>query len=382
MAERQDDELAAEFGRVIDPVLFHPLGELGLLLGVEATRRGLVVDVEIPVPVEDYPATAELRRRLSVARPTGDGREISLRLHATDDEGRKVIGQRIVELDDNGGATPLAAASAGTARTNPFATRGAKTRVLAIASGKGGVGKSTVTVNLAVSLARLGHQVGLLDADIYGFSAPRMLQVGYPPLVLDHAIVPPVAHGVRCISMGFFVDEEKAVAWRGPMLHKALEQFLVDVHWGPLDFLVVDMPPGTGDVALSVGQQLPSAELYVVTTPQLGAARVAIRAGALARQLRHPLRGVVENMSWFTTPDGARHELFGSGGGAHLAESLEVPLLAQIPLVPTIGDGADEGVPSVLADPAGEVAATFMSLADKIVSSGPARVYRSELSIS
>ena len=254
--------------------------------------------------------------------------------------------------------------------------------MLGIASGKGGVGKSSVTVNLAVTLARRGLAVGLLDADIYGFSAPRMLQVGYPPLVLGHAIVPPVAHGVRCISMGFFVDEEKAVAWRGPMLHKALEQFLVDVHWGELEFLVVDMPPGTGDVALSVGQQLPSAELYVVTTPQLGAARVAMRAGALARQLRHPLRGVIENMSWFTAPDGSRHELFGSGGGAHLAEGLDAPLLAQIPLVPGLGEGSEDGVPAVIADPDGEVARTFAALADRIVSSGPSRVYRPELSIT
>ena len=380
MAE-QPDELTAAFARVEDPVLFHLIGDLGVLRNVEASRRAIVVHVDIPVTAEDYPASGELRRRIEAARPKGEERTVSVQLHPVDEEGRKALGERIVALDAHDEA-PLTAASAGSARTNPFATRTSKTRVLGIASGKGGVGKSSVTVNLAVTLARLGHAVGILDADIYGFSAPRMLQVGYPPLVLGHTIVPPVAHGVRCISMGFFVDEDKAVAWRGPMLHKALEQFLVDVHWGPLEFLLVDMPPGTGDVALSVGQQLPSAELYVVTTPQLGAARVAMRAGALARQLRHPLRGVIENMSWFTAPDGTRHALFGTGGGQHLAEGLDAPLLAQIPLVPNYGAGAEDGVPAVIADPEGEIAKSFEDLAAKIVSSGPSRVYRSELSIS
>jgi len=375
----QHEELASAFAAVEDPVLFHLLGDLRVIRGIEESRRGIVVEVD--VPVEEYPASGELRRRIEAARPPGEDREVSVRLHPVDDDGRRALGERIVELDADD-APPLTAAAAGSSRANPFATRGSKTRVLGIASGKGGVGKSSVTVNLAVTLARKGHAVGLLDADIYGFSAPRMLQVGYPPLVLGHTIVPPVAHGVRCISMGFFVDEEKAVAWRGPMLHKALEQFLVDVHWGPLEFLVVDMPPGTGDVALSVGQQLPSAELYVVTTPQLGAARVAMRAGALARQLRHPLRGVIENMSYFTAPDGSRHALFGTGGGAHLAEGLDAPLLAQIPLVPNYGEGSEDGVPAVISDPDGEVARNFGELADKIVSSGPSRVYRSELSVT
>jgi ATP-binding protein involved in chromosome partitioning len=199
--------------------------------------------------------------------------------------------------------------------------------------------------------------------------------------VLDRAIVPPVAHGVRCISMGFFYDEDKAVAWRGPMLHKALEQFLVDVHWGTLDFLVVDMPPGTGDVPLSVGQQLPRAEVYVVTTPQIGATRVAQRAGALAKQLRHPVRGVIENMSWFIDPHGGRHEIFGAGGGTFLAEALSVPLLAQIPLVPASG-GSDDSVPDAVVDSTGEISTAFRALAEAIVELGPARVYRSELSIS
>jgi ATP-binding protein involved in chromosome partitioning len=280
------------------------------------------------------------------------------------------------------GDSPTAAAPNAQARENPFSDRASSTRVLAIASGKGGVGKSSVTVSLAVALARAGHSVGLLDADIHGFSVPRMLKVGYAPIVLGKVIVPPVARGVRTISMGFFVDEDKAVAWRGPMLHRALEQFLNDVHWGTPEFLVVDMPPGTGDIALSVGQQLPRAELYIVTTPQLGSARIAQRAGSLARQLRLPIRGIIENMSYFRAPDGTRYELFGSGGGELLATTLEVPLLVQVPLVPATGNDADEGIPAVIADPEGEVAQTFADLAEHIVAAGPARVYRKELSIS
>ena len=258
-------------------------------------------------------------RRRSATPLTGP---VAIRCIPLDDEGRAALGARIAELDADLGADAPPQAGPAAMRPNPFSDRGSRARVLAIASGKGGVGKSSVTVSLAVTLARLGYRVGLLDADIYGFSVPRMLEVGYPPLVLGRVIVPPVAHGVRAISMGFFADEETAVAWRGPMLHKALEQFLVDVHWGTLDFLVVDMPPGTGDVPISVGQQLPRAEMYIVTTPQLGATRVAQRAGALAKQLRHPVRGVIENMSWFTAPNGQRYALFGAGGGARLAESL------------------------------------------------------------
>ena len=271
--------------------------------------------------------------------------------------------------------------SAGTG-TNPFLTPRGSTRVLAVASGKGGVGKSSVTVNLAVGLARRGLDVGLVDADIYGFSVPRMLGIGRPPMTLGRTLVPPVAHGVRVISMGFFVDEERGVAWRGPMLHRAIEQFLSDVHWGSPDVLVVDMPPGTGDVALSLGQHLPSAELYVVTTPQPAAQRVAQRSAALGRQLRLPVRGVIENMSFFEAPDGARYEIFGAGGGAQLAESLGVPLLVQIPLELAVREGADEGHPAAEVAPGGAVATAFDELARTIDELGPARVYRKELSVT
>lgn len=266
-------------------------------------------------------------------------------------------------------------------RANPFADKSSPTRVLAVGSGKGGVGKSSVTVNLAVSLAQAGHSVGLLDADVYGFSIPSMLGVSEPPSMLGELLLPPVAHGVRCISMGFFVAEDQAVIWRGPMLHKALEQFLVDVHWGAPEFLLIDLPPGTGDVSMSIAQFVPRAELIVVTTPQPAAGRVAQRAAVMARQLRLPLRGVVENMSWFVGDDGHRYELFGSGGGQQLAKHLGVGLLAQLPFVPALREGGDVGLPIVVSEPGSEVAAAFGALASKIVELGPARVYRSELSI-
>jgi ATP-binding protein involved in chromosome partitioning len=369
-------------GALEDPLLFHALGALGVLRSVAETPGGIALELAVPVDPETYPARDELLRRLRGALAPSAVDETALRLVALDDEGRVAVGERIAALDADLGADAPPQEGPAAMRPNGFSDRSSRTRVLAIASGKGGVGKSSVTVNLAVTLARLGHRVGLLDADIYGFSIPRMLEVGYPPIVLGRVIVPPVAHGVRSISMGFFYDEDRAVAWRGPMLHKALEQFLVDVHWGDLDFLLVDMPPGTGDVPLSIGKQLPRAEIYVVTTPQIGATRVAQRAGALARELRHPVRGVIENMSWFTAPDGARYAIFGEGGGAHLAEKLAVPLLAQIPLVPATSGVDDESVPTALSDPTGEVARAFVDLASAIVASGPPRVYRSELTIS
>jgi ATP-binding protein involved in chromosome partitioning len=381
MADR-DDALGGVLAGVVDPVLFHTLGELGTVRSATSGPAG--VEVVLAVPSEHYPEPDELHRRtveaLLRARP---GAHVSVELEAMDEAERAELGQLLRELDGEAPSGPPASGSNAPAEpTSPLSAPRSRTRVLAIASGKGGVGKSTVTVNLAVALARAGHTVGLLDADIYGFSVPRMLGVEHPPLVLGRTIVPPVTHGVRSISTGFFVDEDKAIAWRGPMLHKALEQFLVDVHWGSPDFLVVDMPPGTGDVALSVAQQLPRAELYVVTTPQPAAQRVAQRAGALARQLRTPLRGVIENMSWFATPDGTRYELFGSGGGQELADSLGVPLLAKVPLVTAVREGADDGRPAVIADPAGEVAAVFEELAARVVALGPARVYRSELKLS
>jgi ATP-binding protein involved in chromosome partitioning len=258
---------------------------------------------------------------------------------------------------------------------------GSHTRVIGVSSGKGGVGKSSVTVNLAVALAARGHEVGLLDADVYGFSVPKMLGVRRGPVAIDDLLVPPVVHDVRCLSMGFFVPDAQPVIWRGPMLHKALEQFLVDAYWGEPDYLLVDMPPGTGDVALSLGQYLPRTEILVVTTPQPAAERVAQRSAYAAKKLKLAVRGVIENMSWFTGDDGVRYELFGAGGGQTLADDLEVPLLGQVPLMPAVREGGDTGVPVRVADPESEGAAAFDALATRLEDLGPARIYRRELTV-
>jgi ATP-binding protein involved in chromosome partitioning len=258
---------------------------------------------------------------------------------------------------------------------------GSRTRVVGISSGKGGVGKSSVTVNLAVALAARGYDVGLLDADVYGFSVPKMLGVTRGPAAVDDLLVPPIVHGVRCLSMGFFVPDEQPVIWRGPMLHKALEQFLVDSYWGEPDFLLIDMPPGTGDVTLSLGQYLPRTEIVVVTTPQAAAQRVAQRSAYAAKKLKLAVRGVVENLSWFTGDDGTRYELFGAGGGQALADDLEVPLLGQVPLVPAVRVGGDIGVPVRVSDPGGEAALAFDALATRLEELGPARIYRRELNV-
>jgi ATP-binding protein involved in chromosome partitioning len=266
------------------------------------------------------------------------------------------------------------------AKPLPF-REGSRTRVIGVNSGKGGVGKSSVTVNLAIALKQLGYDVAVLDADVYGFSVPAMLGVDQPPTVIDQMIVPPEANGIRCISMGFFIDEDQAVIWRGPMLHKALEQFLTDVYWDEPDFLVVDMPPGTGDVSLSMAQYLPRTEIYVVTTPQAAAQRVAQRTAAMAKKLNLPVRGVIENMSWFTGDDGKRYDLFGSGGGQLLADDIEAPLLGQIPLVPALREGGDDGEPITVSDPDSEAAQAFRALAKTIADLGASRVYRSELKL-
>jgi len=265
---------------------------------------------------------------------------------------------------------------------NPFADGSSATRVIAVSSGKGGVGKSSVTVNLAVALASAGYRVGLLDADVYGFSVPAMLGLSGGPAISEGRVTPLTAFGLSVISMGFFVEDDQPVIWRGPMLHKALEQFLVDVDWAAPDFLVVDMPPGTGDVALSMSQYLPASEVYIVTTPQPAARRVAQRSAYMARKLNMPLRGVIENMSWFSAPDGTRFEIFGQGGGAQLAEELDVPLLGQIPLVAAIREGGDAGRPVVAEAPSSEAAAAFRQVAERIVGLGRTRVFRPELRIN
>ena len=240
----------------------------------------------------------------------------------------------------------------------------ANTRVLAVASGKGGVGKSSLTVNLAAALSSLGQKAGVLDADVYGYSIPRMLGISQRPVAVDRMIVPPVRGDLKVMSIGFFVDDNAPVMWRGPMLHKVLEQFLADVHWGDLDWLLVDMPPGTGDVSISLGQLLPRAEVVVVTTPQRAAQEVAVRAADMARKTNMRIIGVIENMSYLV---GSGEEVFGSGGGEELAREIDAPLLGKVPLDPSLREAADAGDPIVSSDPGSEASRAILAIAETIL---------------
>jgi ATP-binding protein involved in chromosome partitioning len=326
------------------------LGELGFVKEVERTLTGKIkLDLLLPLPTAPGLLEEPLRSALA---PFGRGADINV-----DVMGEEDAAAWMTEL--------LATAGPG------IGEPGSSTRVIAISSGKGGVGKSSVSSNLAVSLRRSGHRVGIVDADIWGFSIPSMMGVDRPPSMVGESIIPPVAHGVKVMSMDYFVGEDKAVIWRGPMLHKAIEQFLKDVFWDDLDFLIVDMPPGTGDIAISMSQFLPRAQVVLVTTPQPTAQRVARRAALMAAEVDQEVIGVVENMSWFTGDDGKRYELFGSGGGEALASELGVDVMARVPLLPELGRGADEGRPAVVAAPGSEAEAAFDELADAIVAKRP-----------
>ncbi|HUR22857.1 MAG TPA: Mrp/NBP35 family ATP-binding protein [Acidimicrobiales bacterium] len=369
---------------VQDPELHVSIVDLGMVKRVDID--GGRVGVLVALTVAGCPLRAEITARVTDAVSPLDGVDsVDVDMVVMTDDERALVRERMGQVQGAGhAATGPAGRRLGheEGRTNQFMKPGCRTRVLGISSGKGGVGKSSVTVNTAIALARRGHEVAVLDADVYGFSVPKMLGITQDPVVLDDLIVPPVSHGVKVISIGFFVEEDQPVMWRGPMLHKALEQFLVDVLWGELDYLLIDMPPGTGDVALSMAQYLPRAEVFVVTTPQPAARRVAQRTAFMARKVNLPLRGVIENMSWFTGDDGTRYELFGAGGGAHLAEVLGVPLLGQVPLVPALREGGDVGLPVTVSEPEGEAAAAFEHIADRLVAMGPGRISRPELKIS
>jgi ATP-binding protein involved in chromosome partitioning len=384
--------VAAALAAVTDPELRRPLGELGMAGSVRVKRKRVAVDVALPVA--HYPQVDELVRRVRQAvGPLPGVDELVVDTVVMEEEprarlrmllrGEAVDGGTQHAPDDGHGHSHGQGGQLGheEGRPNRFMLPRSKTRILGISSGKGGVGKSSVTVNLAVALARAGYDVGILDADVYGFSVPKMLGITTDPLIIGDLVVPPSANGVRCLSMGYFVPDDTPVIWRGPMLHKALEQFLVDAYWGEPDYLLIDMPPGTGDVTLSLGQYLTKTEVFVVTTPQPAAERVAQRSAYAARKLKLAVRGVIENMSWFTGDDGTRYELFGAGGGEQLAGELGVPLLAQVPLVPALRQGGDDGIPVVVADPDSEAAGVFERLARAVVDLGPARVYRSELTL-
>ncbi|MGI9579221.1 MAG: Mrp/NBP35 family ATP-binding protein, partial [Microthrixaceae bacterium] len=334
---------------VQDPELHRSIVELDMVRDVVVDGPSVSLRVVLTIP--GCPLRNEIQSRVDDAVTALDGVDsVEIEWDSMTDEERAALREK---LHGDPGATAGSQAAHGHAegRAIPFADPGSKTRVLLIASGKGGVGKSSVTTNVAIALASRGKRVAVVDADVWGFSIPRMLGVERPPVVIDEMIVPPEANGVSCISMGFFVEDEQPVIWRGPMLHKALEQFLTDVYWDDPDYLVVDLPPGTGDISLSLAQFLPRAELYVVTTPQPAAQRVAQRAAFMGHKVNLEVKGVIENMSWFTGDDGKRYEIFGTGGGEELAGRLEVPLLAKVPLVPELREGGDSGRPITVVAP-------------------------------
>ncbi|PZS33150.1 MAG: sodium:proton antiporter [Pseudonocardiales bacterium] len=350
------DQVHAALATVSDPEIRRPITEIGMVKGVQTHPDGSV-DVAIYLTIAACPLKDRLTADVTsaVARIPGVT-AVRVELDVMSQEQRQALQSQLR------GGTPV--------KEIPFAKPGSLTRVYAVASGKGGVGKSTVTVNLAAALARRGLSVGVVDADIYGFSIPRMLGVTGSPTQVEQMIMPPQAHGIRVISIGMFTKGNTAVVWRGPMLHRALQQFLADVFWGDLDVLLMDLPPGTGDIAISVAQLVPSAEILVVTTPQQAAAEVAERAGSIALQTHQQIVGVVENMSWLAQPDGSRLELFGSGGGGQVAASLSqltgapVPLLGQVPIDVRLRESGDNGRPLVLDDPSAPAAAALLAVAD------------------
>lgn len=341
--------------RVEDPEIGKPITDLGMVKSIAID--GADVNVEVYLTISGCPMKSTIQSNTQAAVEDIDGVEnVSVSLDVMSDEQRRELrnslrgSQREPEI--------------------PFAKPESTTRVFAVASGKGGVGKSSMTVNLGAALANQGLKVGIVDADIYGHSVPNLLGSTEAPTVVDDMLLPPQAHNLKFISIGQFVEGNAPVVWRGPMLHRAIQQFLVDVFWGDLDILLLDLPPGTGDVALSVAQLIPNAELLVVTTPQAAAAEVAERAGSLSQQTRQRVAGVIENMSAMVLPDGSTMDVFGSGGGEIVAQRLttlvgnDVPLLGQVPLDPSLRSRSDQGTPVVLSEPDSPSAQEITKIAD------------------
>jgi ATP-binding protein involved in chromosome partitioning len=340
--EPNRNEILHALERVIDPELRRPVTELDMVRDVEID--GGDVRVTITLTVAGCPLRDSFRDQVvDVLRDVPGVERVALGFDVMTPEERQALTAKL---------------RGGVQERSKGLSLDATTRVLAVCSGKGGVGKSTLTANLAVALSQLGKSVGVLDADVYGHSIPHALGIQQKPILVDKMIVPPVNHDLKLMSIGFFLDDNQPVMWRGPMLHRALEQFLSDVHWGQLDALVVDMPPGTGDVAISLGQLLPRAETIVITTPQPAAKDVAARAGMMAQKTGMRLVGVVENMSG---------DVFGSGGGERLAEELGIPLLGSVPLDPRLRECGDEGVPLMVAAPDSESGRELRRIAEAVI---------------
>jgi ATP-binding protein involved in chromosome partitioning len=353
------EQVRAALERVQDPEIRRPITDLDMVKSVGVGTDG-TVEVAIFLTVAGCPLKDRLTQDITAqVTALGGVRAVRVELDVMSTEQRQALQSKL-----RGGRVE---------REIPFAKPGSLTRVYAVASGKGGVGKSSVTVNLAAAMAARGLKVGIVDADIYGHSVPRMLGVTQRPTQVQDMIMAPIAHGVRVISIGMFKPGNEPVVWRGPMLHRALQQFLADVYWGDLDVLLLDLPPGTGDIAISVAQLVPGAEILVVTTPQQASAEVAERAGTIALQTRQRIAGVVENMSWLPCPHcGEKVEVFGSGGGQTVAEALtratgaHVPLLGQVPIDMRLREGGDAGEPLVIAEPAAPAAEVLRAVADRL----------------
>jgi len=353
------EQLTAALSTVQDPEIHRPITDIGMVKSATVDPDG-TARVAIYLTISGCPMKDTLTERVTTAvARLGGVTSVVVELDVMSTEQRQAL-QTLLRGDNP-------------TREIPFAMPGSLTRVFAVASGKGGVGKSSVTVNMAAAMAAKGLRVGVLDADIYGFSIPRMLGVEHKPTQVESMIMPPSAHGVKVISIGMFTKDNTPVVWRGPMLHRALQQFLADVYWGDLDYLLMDLPPGTGDIAISVAQLLPSAEILVVTTPQLAAQEVAQRAGAIALQTHQRIAGVVENMSYLPCPHcGENLDVFGAGGGEAVATSLsrllgaEVPLLGQIPIDVRLREGGDNGIPLVLSDPDASASKELLKVTDAL----------------
>ncbi len=353
------EQVTAALAKVNDPEIRRPITDLGMVKSVDISPQGKVT-VGVYLTISGCPLRDTITREVTEAVSVVPGvTSVAVDLDVMSEEQRKELQSRL-----RGGRTE---------RAIPFAQPESLTRVFAIASGKGGVGKSSVTVNLAAALAATGQKVGVVDADIYGHSVPRMLGVTGKPTQVEQMIMPPSSHGVKVISIGMFTTGNAPVVWRGPMLHRAVQQFLGDVYWGDLDVLLMDLPPGTGDVAISVAQLVPNAELVIVTTPQIASSEVAERAGAIAVQTHQRITGVIENMSGFACPHcGEMVDVFGTGGGQEVADQLtrvtgtQVPVLGQVPIDARLRQGGDNGVPLVLSDPGSAAAQQLTAVAESL----------------
>src|SRR5271169_2390175 len=354
MADKQQITRALE--SVIDPELHRSIVELDMVRSIDISANG-VVDVTVSLTTPGCPIKGHFQTAVAEAAGALEGvTHVNVYFDVLSDTQKQALQQKLGRGSLPAGALAQVA------------------NVLCIGSGKGGVGKSTLTANLAAALAAEGKRVGILDADVWGYSIPRMYGLGStrPPISAERKIIPLGAHGVKVMSIGFFVEEDAAVVWRGPMLHKALTQFLQDVDWGVLDYLLIDLPPGTGDVSMTLAQLLPQAQFLIVTTPQPTAQKVARRAAQMAHKVQLEIAGVIENMSAFTTPSGERFEIFGEGGGAELADELDVPLLGSVPLTMPLREHADSGVPLVIEEPDDPASQAIRHIARGLIAMAPA----------